>query len=202
MHGLVLFIMGLLISWNSAATNSPIFAEIVPEKKRTSIYALDRSFESVLASFAPPVVGILAQRIYGYKPIPKGSTDSTVIQTDRENAASLAKALYTSIGIPMAICCAIYSLLYYTYPRDRERAKMQGFIESEIQLMETDDDLLSTAGQEGLRLQFLGSDGQVADGRSVIDIKYGGNEGLNFDENDEKTLLPPQAPHSDSGNCE
>ncbi|XP_061345081.1 uncharacterized protein LOC133290931 isoform X2 [Gastrolobium bilobum] len=45
MHGLVLFIMGLCISWNGAATNNPIFAEIVPEKSRTAIYALDRSFE-------------------------------------------------------------------------------------------------------------------------------------------------------------
>uniref|UniRef100_N1QV17 Cis,cis-muconate transport protein n=1 Tax=Aegilops tauschii TaxID=37682 RepID=N1QV17_AEGTA len=41
-HGLVLFVMGLIISWNAAATNSPIFAEIVPVKSRTSIYALDR----------------------------------------------------------------------------------------------------------------------------------------------------------------
>ncbi|KAI3903054.1 hypothetical protein MKW92_012111 [Papaver armeniacum] len=37
----------------------PIFAEIVPEKSRTSIYALDRSFENILASFAPPIVGLL-----------------------------------------------------------------------------------------------------------------------------------------------
>ncbi|KAI3914432.1 hypothetical protein MKW92_042258 [Papaver armeniacum] len=40
-HGLILFIMGLFITWNAAATNNPIFAEIVPEKSRTSIYALD-----------------------------------------------------------------------------------------------------------------------------------------------------------------
>ncbi|RVW57554.1 hypothetical protein CK203_093089 [Vitis vinifera] len=119
MHGLVLFIMGLCISWNAAATNNPIFAEIVPEKSRTSIYALDRSFESILASFAPPVVGILSQRVYGYKPIPEGSTDSAQIETDRENAASLAKALYTAISIPFVVCCLIYSFLYRTYPRDR-----------------------------------------------------------------------------------
>ncbi|KAJ1379905.1 MFS transporter superfamily [Sesbania bispinosa] len=134
MHGLVLFIMGLCISWNGPATNnmdSPIFAEIVPEKSRTAIYALDRSFESILASFAPPIVGVLAQHVYGYKPIPKGSSDSVEIETDRENAASLAKALYTAIGIPMTICCLIYSFLYCTYPRDRERARMVALVESE-----------------------------------------------------------------------
>ncbi|CAJ1971775.1 unnamed protein product [Sphenostylis stenocarpa] len=136
-HGFVLIIMGLLISWNAPATNNPIFAEIVPERSRTSVYALDRSFESILSSFAPPAVGILAQHVYGYKPIPEGSSESQEILTDRENAASLAKSLYTAIGIPMALCCIIYTLLYRTYPRDRERAKMEALIESEMQLIES-----------------------------------------------------------------
>lgn len=120
---------------------SPIFAEIVPERARTSIYALDRSFESILASFAPPIVGMLAQNVYGYKPIPEGSSSLIKIETDRENAASLAKALYAAIGIPMVICCSIYSFLYCTYPRDRDRAKMQALIESEMQqLTEEEED--------------------------------------------------------------
>ncbi|KAF8108601.1 hypothetical protein N665_0106s0003 [Sinapis alba] len=131
-HGVVLVLLGLFVSWNAPATNNPIFAEIVPEKSRTSVYALDKSFESILSSFAPPVVGILAQHVYGYKPIPQGSSRSTEIATDRENAASLAKALYTSIGIPMAACCFIYSFLYRTYPLDRERARMEAFIDSEM----------------------------------------------------------------------
>ncbi|CAN8299006.1 unnamed protein product [Cochlearia groenlandica] len=139
-HGLVLVIMGLFISWNGSATNGPIFAEIVPERARTSIYALDRSFESILASFAPPIVGLLAQNVYGYKPIPKGSSSLIKIETDRENAASLAKALYSAIGIPMLICCSIYSFLYCTYPRDRERAKMQALIESEMQQLRDEEE--------------------------------------------------------------
>ncbi|KAH0728642.1 hypothetical protein KY285_003446 [Solanum tuberosum] len=125
MHGLVMFIMGLCVSWNAPATNNPIFAEIVPERARTSIYALDRSFESIISSFAPPLVGILAQHIFGFKPIPEGSTGTEEIKTDRQNAASLAKALYTAIGIPIAICCFFYSFLYCTYPRDRDRARLQ-----------------------------------------------------------------------------
>ncbi|KAL8127470.1 hypothetical protein AgCh_014398 [Apium graveolens] len=100
-HGLVFFLMGFIISWNGSATNNPIMAEIVPEKSRTSIYALDRSFETVLASFAPPTVGILAQYVFGYKPIPKGSTGSQEAKDDRENAVPLAKALYTAIFFPV-----------------------------------------------------------------------------------------------------
>ncbi|XP_058751107.1 uncharacterized protein LOC131624147 isoform X1 [Vicia villosa] len=137
-HGLLLIIMGFCISWNAPATNNPIFAEIVPERSRTSVYALDRSFESILSSFAPPAVGILAQHVYGYQPLPEGSSESQDILTDRENAASLAKSLYTAIGIPMALCCLIYSFLYKTYPRDRERARMDALIELEMKHIESD----------------------------------------------------------------
>ncbi|KAL3507934.1 hypothetical protein ACH5RR_033316 [Cinchona calisaya] len=188
-YGLVLFIMGFCMSWNAVATNNPIFAEIVPERSRTSIYALDRSFESILASFAPPVVGILAQHVYGYKPISTGSTNSQEIETDRENAAALAKALYTAIGIPIAICCFIYSFLYCTYPRDRDRANMDALIESEMQQMETDSLLLE---DEHTQLHVFESDEIQAKKRSVIDIDYEADEGLEFDENDEKRLLAHQ----------
>lgn len=118
-HAVVFFIMGFAISWNAASTNNPIFAEIVPEKARTTVYALDKCFESVLASFAPLVVGLLAENVFGYKPV---SSESSV-ETDTENAAALAKAMYTELAVPMAICSLTYGLLYYTYPRDRDSVK-------------------------------------------------------------------------------
>ncbi|XP_047051421.1 uncharacterized protein LOC124656781 [Lolium rigidum] len=130
-HALVLFAMGLIISWNGAATNSPIFAEIVPVKSRTSIYALDNAFESILASFAPPIVGFMSQHLYGFK-LAGGDAAGKNGERDRENAASLAKALYTAIAIPFTICAAIYSFLYCSYPRDRDRARMQSLAESEL----------------------------------------------------------------------
>ncbi|XVF17230.1 hypothetical protein REPUB_Repub10bG0101800 [Reevesia pubescens] len=188
-HGLVFFIMGLCITWNAAATNNPIFAEIVPEKSRTSIYALDRSFESILASFAPPVVGILAQHVYGFKPIPKGSSDAIEIKTDRENAASLAKALYSAIGIPMAICCSIYSFLYCTYPRDRERARMQALIESEMQQLDENNSPSSVKQSEFCVVDTKELNDKE---RSEIYIGFGGEENLELDDNDEKSLLNHQ----------
>uniref|UniRef100_A0A804PEN1 Uncharacterized protein n=1 Tax=Zea mays TaxID=4577 RepID=A0A804PEN1_MAIZE len=87
------------LTWRAA---SPIFAKIVPERSRTSIYALDCSFESVLASFAPPVVGFLAEHVYGYNPVPYGAADNNVGR-DKSNVGALAKALYTSIAIPMLL---------------------------------------------------------------------------------------------------
>ncbi|XP_006353989.1 thiamine pathway transporter THI73-like [Solanum tuberosum] len=182
MHGLVLFITGFCISWNAPATNNPIFAEIVPEKSRTSIYALDRSFESVLSSFAPPVVGLLAQNVYGYKPVPEG-TES--ISRDRENAKALAQALFTSIGTPMALCCVIYSFLYCTYPRDKARAQMEALIESEMQIIGLDS--TSPATQQYSQVKSSEPQENLED-RIIVEMDYGEDE-LDFDDDDEKTLV-------------
>ncbi|CAM0951175.1 unnamed protein product [Alopecurus aequalis] len=180
-HGLVIFIMGLSISWNGPATNNPIFAEIVPERSRASIYALDRSFESVLASFAPPVVGFLAQHAYGYSPVSYGETVSSV-GIDRSNSAALGKALYTAIAIPMLLCCFIYSLLYGTYPRDRERARMDTVISSELQLIELER-------SHGARDRYAGRKDAT-----VMDIEYGEEE-IDVDD-DEQALMHHQVEQS------
>ena len=105
----------------------------MPEKARTTVYALDKCFEAVFASFAPPIVGVLAERVFGYKPV----SSDTSVDTDRENAAALAKAVYTKIAVPMAICCLTYTALYWTYPADKRRAQMAALqAASEVQ----DDD--------------------------------------------------------------
>ncbi|CAN6204306.1 unnamed protein product [Urochloa humidicola] len=130
-HGAALFALGIMASWNGTATNSPILAEIVPPRAMTTVFALDRTFEAVLASFAPPVVGMLAERLYGYKLAARsaaaggGGGGVDVVEMERHNAASLARAIYTSVAVPMALCCSIYSFLYCTYPRDREAARAE-----------------------------------------------------------------------------
>ncbi|KAJ3707299.1 hypothetical protein LUZ61_011004 [Rhynchospora tenuis] len=136
-HAIVIFVMGLIISWNAPATNNPIFAEIVPERSRTSIYALDCAFESTLASFAPPVVGILAEKLYGYKIRDSNMSNDPTI--NRQNAASLAKALYTAVAIPMVFCSSIYSFLYCSYPRDRDRAQLYSLMAPEDQQIELEN---------------------------------------------------------------
>jgi hypothetical protein len=128
-HGAALFILGIMASWNGSATNSPILAEIIPPRAMTTVFALDRTFEAVLASFAPPVVGILAERLYGYKMSSRSAGDSdqaTDVAMERHNAKSLAKALFTAISFPMEMCCLIYSFLYCTYPKDRDGAGRDG----------------------------------------------------------------------------
>ena len=67
LYGAVLLLMGATISWAAPACNNPIFAEIVPPEQRTLVYAFDRSFEMAIAALAAPIVGILAERLFGFK---------------------------------------------------------------------------------------------------------------------------------------
>jgi len=94
---------------------------------------MDQSFETILSSFAPAVVGILAEHVYGYKPIPEGSSKTIETETHKGNVAALAEALYTTIAIPMALCCLIYAFLYRTYPKDRDKAILESQGELEMQ---------------------------------------------------------------------
>jgi hypothetical protein len=131
----------------------PLFAEIVPEKSRTNIYALDRAFEALLASFAPYIVGLLAIHLYGYVPPPPKATPSETLSVDRENAVALSKALYTSVGIPFFLCAVIYSGLYWTYPRDRDRVRdMQLDVEEEanvpLEEITSKEESIWTVGEE------------------------------------------------------
>ncbi|GJP53642.1 hypothetical protein CLOM_g12802 [Closterium sp. NIES-68] len=140
----VLVLMGFLISWNDAASNNPIFADIVPERLRTDIYALDRAFEMSVAAFAPPTVGFLAQAWFGFQPshpasppaaapaaaptappaspAPPFAPPSPPSAADPQNAKALSLGLFWTMAAPFALCCALYGGLYWTYPKDRDKA--------------------------------------------------------------------------------
>ncbi|KAE8727888.1 Major facilitator superfamily protein isoform 2 [Hibiscus syriacus] len=119
----------------------------------------------------------------------KGASESEEIATDRENASSLAKALYTAIGIPMALCCFIYSFLYFTYPRDRKRAQMEAHIESEMQVLLSD--AIPEGGDHSQAQSFELEEPYIKD-RTIIEVDYGEEVDIDpdeYDENDEKTIL-------------
>lgn len=166
-HGAVFFILGFLMSWCAAATNNPIFADIVPEKSRTSVYALDRSFETVLASFAPPLVGILAEHVFGFV----SSPHETAVSSDRKNAAALAKALYIAFGVPFTFCCLIYSLLYWTYPRDRDRAKADVMIGLQLQTSGGNEFFSQKPGYVSLKEEADTKSVQVQEEEGLDDLK-------------------------------
>lgn len=126
---------------------SPIFAEIVPEKSRTSIYSLDSCFNTITASFTTPLVGLVAEKIYGFR---LAGDDVTAMGVDGHNAVSLSKAIYITYSTPAVLSCVIYTFLYHTYPRDRDQARSVSKV-----------DYAPLSGPH-LQLEVLGSDNGVA----------------------------------------
>lgn len=116
-----LFMMGLTISWNGTAVNAPIFAEVVPVKHRTMIYAYDRAFEGSFSSFAAPLVGILSEQMFGYD-----SKSVDPIKGSVREASALSKGLLSMTAIPFGLCCLFYTPLYRYFRQDRENARMAG----------------------------------------------------------------------------
>lgn len=114
-----LLIMGLTISWNGSAANAPMFAEVVPARHRTMIYAFDRAFEGSFSSFAAPLVGILSEKIYGYDP--KSVHPDT---GSAQEAYALSRGLLAMMAVPFGLCSLFYSPLYCIFQRDRENARL------------------------------------------------------------------------------
>lgn len=122
-----LFFMGLCISWCASCANNPMFAEVVPPKHRTMIYAFDRAFEGSFASFAAPAVGFLTEKIYGYDPKSLKSAAGSA-----QGALALSRGLFVMMVIPFGLCCLFYSPLYVTFKRDRDSAKAACLKEQEM----------------------------------------------------------------------
>nr|GMC54605.1 putative glycerol-3-phosphate transporter 3 [Ipomoea batatas] len=119
-----------------------------------------------------------SSNVYGYRPVPR---DAQSIATDRKNATSLAKALFTAIGTPMLLCCFIYSFLYCTYPRDRDLARMKALIRSEMQLLN-----MGNSALRGQYSQVLPC--EVKERRLDAELNYG-KDGPDLDDSDEKVLI-------------
>ncbi|CAN1814225.1 hypothetical protein LINPERHAP1_LOCUS27073 [Linum perenne] len=118
-YAVTLFAMGLSISWCATAANAPMFAEVVPMKHRTMIYAFDRAFEVSFSSFAAPLVGILSEKVFGYDV--KG-VDPT--RGSAGEASALSKGLMSMMVIPFGMCSLFYTPLYKYFRHDRESAKL------------------------------------------------------------------------------
>ncbi|KAL2633928.1 hypothetical protein R1flu_005407 [Riccia fluitans] len=118
MYGTILFLMGFLMSWNSPATNWPIFAEIVPEKLHTTVYAVDLALEKSISALGTPLVGVLAERIFGF-------STASAFRPDAKNARALAQGVFCLVAVPFSLCLFVISILYWTYPKDRDKARKE-----------------------------------------------------------------------------
>lgn len=112
--------MGLTVSWCQACANNPMFADVVPEQNRTMVYAFDRAFEGSWGAIAAPMVGLLAENVFGYR------ADQAIPESGSvTEARALSRGLFSVMAVPFGLCCFCYTFLYGTYKRDREHAQAQ-----------------------------------------------------------------------------
>ena len=75
-----------------------MFAEIVPEQLRSAVYAFDRSFEGAVGATAAPLVGLVAEKVFGYA----GSLGGGIAQ-DAALVLANARALGNSMLILLLV---------------------------------------------------------------------------------------------------
>ncbi|CAN7076209.1 unnamed protein product [Brassica oleracea var. botrytis] len=123
----ILFLMGLTITWCGPAINSPILAEIVPPTHRTMIYAFDRALEVSFSSFGAPLVGIMSEKVFGFDA--KGIDN---IKDSGREAEALSKGIMWMMAVPFVLCGLCYTPLHYLFRKDRKIDRTPSSREAEI----------------------------------------------------------------------
>jgi MFS family permease len=110
-------VTALLIGWPGRGAKEPMMQAVVPPEMRSSAYSMVNLIEGGLSAFAGLIAGALADRI------------------------GLTKALLWTIPFPWLICFAVFSMFYFTYPKDAARVRAL--------MASRRDELLRAHGEEG-----------------------------------------------------
>lgn len=128
LYAICLGLLGTLGTWCSPAVNQPMLASVVPPHMRATVmaaeYGIEASFASVLGG---PVVGLVAEFGFGYT-----SSKVAVSLMPESDRAVNVHALRCTLGLLMIVpwcgCLAFYSLISFTYAKDRDRAVQQALV--------------------------------------------------------------------------
>ena len=74
-----------------------LWLQVVPESRRSSIYAFDRCFEGAISALAAPLVGLVAERWFHYTSNFHGSTP----QQQLSNATALGDGLLVRTDVAL-----------------------------------------------------------------------------------------------------
>lgn len=93
------FFTALMIGWPGRGAKEPMMQATVPPELRSSAYAVVSLIEGGLSAFAGVIAGTLADKI------------------------GLTHAMLWMVPFPWIICGVVFSLFYFTYPKDAERVR-------------------------------------------------------------------------------
>lgn len=89
----------LMIGWPGRGAKEPMMQAVVPPEMRSSAYSVVNFIEGGLSAFSSLIAGALADSL------------------------GLTKALLWTIPFPWILCGLLFSLFYFTYPKDAERVR-------------------------------------------------------------------------------
>jgi MFS family permease len=89
----------LMIGWPGRGAKEPMMQAVIPPEMRSSAYSMVNFVEGGLSAFSGLIAGWLADSL------------------------GLTQALLWTIPFPWIICGILFSLFYFTYPRDAERVR-------------------------------------------------------------------------------
>lgn len=119
LFAVTLFCQGLVSTWCPAGCNRPILSELVPPEHRSSVFAVLMALEGSIGSLGAPLVGILAENVFGY--IKTDDSISTMPAEVRENNLdALSSAAVCVMSIPWGLCIFLYGLIHLSYPSERK----------------------------------------------------------------------------------
>jgi MFS family permease len=119
----MLCIFGLTASWCAGGVNRPILTQLVPESRMGRAVAWLTAIEgSAAACLGGPLVGYLADHVFGYKV--QSSDVSEIPEPIRlQNAIALRSGMLWMTILPWTACFVIYSTLHCTLKRDTQKPK-------------------------------------------------------------------------------
>jgi len=95
------FFMALMIGWPGRGAKEPMMQAVVPPEMRSSAYSVVNLIEGGLSAFSGLIAGAIADKI------------------------GLTAGLIWTVPFPWLICGIVFTMFYFTYPKDAQKVRDQ-----------------------------------------------------------------------------
>lgn len=128
----ILFLTGLISSWEVSGCLNPVLIDIVPRRQLASAFAWNVAIVFTSGNMIGPMfVGMTAQHLFHYKLNSEG-IENMPTEVRLHNAEALGKSLCITSTIPCTISAIIFSTLFWTYPKDKARHTEDAASDSDV----------------------------------------------------------------------
>eukprot|EP00928_Gymnodinium_smaydae_P081462 TRINITY_DN64987_c0_g1_i1.p1 TRINITY_DN64987_c0_g1~~TRINITY_DN64987_c0_g1_i1.p1 ORF type:complete len:479 (-),score=99.86 TRINITY_DN64987_c0_g1_i1:4-1440(-) len=117
----LLFLRGLLTTWEVPGAICPIIADIVPRHKLASAFSWDLAFVFIWGyTLGPTSVGWISESFFGYE-LTQQSIAQMAPDVRQKNATALSNAIVLAATVPALVSAVAWGFLVKTYPSEKNR---------------------------------------------------------------------------------